>query len=76
MHCVSLYPPKYNEFNLRNILTLLKKNSLIQLDIQTIEGVMAPILATNMGVKFIEKHFTLNKKKMVQIIFLQQIQMI
>ena len=63
MHCVSLYPPKYNEFNLRNILTLQKKISYPIGYSDHSEGVMAPILATNMGVKFIEKHFTLNKKQ-------------
>ncbi len=63
MHCVSLYPPKYSEFNLRNILTLQKKVPYPIGYSDHSEGTMAPILATNMGVKFIEKHFTLNKKQ-------------
>ena len=62
MHCVSLYPPEIKEYNLLNIITLQKKLSFPVGYSDHSEGILAPILAANMGVRFIEKHFTLNKK--------------
>jgi N-acetylneuraminate synthase len=61
MHCVSLYPPKENELNLHKIKIL--QNELryeVGLSDHSL-GNFASVIAISMGVRVIEKHFTLNK---------------
>jgi len=61
LHCVSIYPPKYNHINLNNIRML---NEYFEVPVgfsdHTI-GTSIPLAAVALGAKVIEKHFTLNK---------------
>ena len=61
LHCTSNYPTDFEEANLNNIVTL--KNLFPNIDIgysdHTI-GFVAPVIATTLGAKVIEKHFTLD----------------
>ncbi|MDA9604787.1 N-acetylneuraminate synthase family protein [Candidatus Pelagibacter sp.] len=62
LHCVSEYPPKNKDLNLNRIVHL--KNILkvpIGFSDHTI-GTDIPFAAISLGVKVLEKHFTLNKK--------------
>ena len=62
LHCVSEYPPKNKDLNLSRILYL--KNILkapIGFSDHTI-GIDIPFAAISLGIKVLEKHFTLNKK--------------
>lgn len=62
LHCISNYPPKDSEINLRNIMTLMQcyPNYPIGFSDHTI-GSDIPIAATALGACVIEKHFTLDK---------------
>ena len=63
MHCVSLYPTPLNKINLNFIKTLEKKFSVpIGFSDHSI-GIKAVEVAVSMGVRFIEKHFTLDKSR-------------
>jgi N,N'-diacetyllegionaminate synthase len=62
LHCVSIYPPKYTQLNINNIKLLrriTKKN--VGFSDHSI-GTLASTVATVVGAKIIEKHFTFNKK--------------
>ncbi len=62
LHCTSEYPAPIDELNLLAIKLLEKK---YKLDIGYSDhstSMMIPIIATSLGAKLIEKHFTLNKK--------------
>ena len=62
LHCVSEYPTKYENVNLRTI-TYLKKNYpqfKIGYSDHTI-GIATPIAAVGMGAEIIEKHITLDR---------------
>ncbi len=62
LHCISDYPAKDFEANLKSISYLKKKFKInIGYSDHTI-GIIAPIIATTLGAKIIEKHFTLNKR--------------
>ena len=62
LHCVSAYPPKVEEVNLRAINTLREAFKLpVGYSDHTI-GITIPLAAVAMGAKVIEKHFTLDKK--------------
>jgi sialic acid synthase SpsE len=62
LHCVSVYPPKLNDINLKNILMLQKAfNYPIGFSDHTI-GVSVPLASVALGSCLIEKHFTLDKK--------------
>ena len=64
LHCVSLYPCKYNKANLRRITSLQNKFNKYSIGYSDhCKNVAASIFALNMGAKVIEKHFTLNKNK-------------
>jgi len=62
LHCVSAYPPRVEEVNLRAINTLRDAFKLpVGYSDHTI-GITIPLAAVAMGAKVIEKHFTLDKK--------------
>ena len=61
LHCVSAYPPKAEDVNLRAINTLRDAFKLpVGYSDHTI-GITIPLAAVAMGAKVIEKHFTLDK---------------
>ena len=61
MHCVSDYPTKDEDINLKTIL-YLKNIFKIQVGFSDHSlGIDAPVAAVALGAKVIEKHFTLNK---------------
>jgi sialic acid synthase SpsE len=61
LHCVSIYPPKDEEVNLNNILTLQKLYPYpIGFSDHTI-GTSIPLASVALGACIIEKHFTLDK---------------
>ena len=62
MHCISNYPVRPEDLNLKNILYFKQRLKFpIGFSDHSV-GFVAPIQAITMGVKFIEKHFTINKK--------------
>ncbi|HEX9744234.1 MAG TPA: N-acetylneuraminate synthase family protein [bacterium] len=62
LHCVSRYPTTPGELNLRSIKTMLDEfPDVIGFSDHT-EGIWASIAAVSMGARFIEKHFTLDRK--------------
>ena len=61
LHCIAIYPPDDTIMNLRNIEMLSKTfNIPIGFSDHTI-GTSIPLAAITLGVKVIEKHFTLDK---------------
>ena len=61
LHCVSIYPPKDEDVNLKNIETLKKiYNYPVGFSDHTI-GTSIPLAAIALGAKILEKHFTLDK---------------
>jgi N-acetylneuraminate synthase/N,N'-diacetyllegionaminate synthase len=61
LHCVSSYPAKYEEINLRAIQTLKHAFKVpVGFSDHTI-GSLVPVVAVTIGANIIEKHFTLNK---------------
>ena len=63
LHCVSNYPTNYKDVNL-NFINLMKKDfKKISIGYSDhVPGVNASIIACSLGIKVLEKHFTLNKK--------------
>lgn len=61
MHCVSIYPCPLEKANLKKLLWLKTLTDNIGYSDHT-NGIEASIFAMGMGSKYIEKHFTLNKK--------------
>jgi len=62
LHCVSQYPAKYEDINLRNLLTLETAfNCVIGFSDHTTDH-LSSVAAVTMGASIIEKHITLNKK--------------
>lgn len=64
LHCVSVYPCPLDEVNLNNIYLLREKLPSIPIGYSdhTLDSIAA-IAATSLGVAVIEKHFTLDSKK-------------
>lgn len=61
LHCVSGYPAKYEEVNLKAMLTLKEAFKLpVGYSDHTL-GIEIPIAAVALGAKVIEKHFTLDR---------------
>jgi len=60
LHCVSLYPTRLDEINLKRMIKLRKFSNNIGFSDHTV-GISASITAITLGAKIIEKHFTLNK---------------
>lgn len=61
MYCVSSYPTKLNEFNIKKMMNLKKKYKLFGFSDHTI-GYEAALFAVSHGARVIEKHLTLSKK--------------
>ena len=62
LYCVSDYPTKIEDVNLKYMIKLKKIFKLpVGLSDHT-SGILAPVIATSLGAKIIEKHVTLNKK--------------
>lgn len=61
LHCISIYPPKYEDINLRNITMLQQAFNLpVGFSDHTI-GTSIPLAAVTLGSCIIEKHFTTDK---------------
>ncbi|MDD3626893.1 MAG: N-acetylneuraminate synthase [bacterium] len=60
LHCVSNYPCRYEDINLRSIQTLRDKFKLITGYSDHSQGINIPIAAAALGAAVIEKHFTLD----------------
>jgi len=60
MHCVSAYPTKQNDANLKCIKSLTKFNNIVGYSDHTL-GIEASIIAVSLGARVIEKHFTISK---------------
>ena len=61
LHCISIYPPKYEDINLNNIRMLQQAFDYpIGFSDHTI-GVVIPLASVALGCCLIEKHFTLDK---------------
>jgi N-acetylneuraminate synthase/N,N'-diacetyllegionaminate synthase len=62
LHCVSCYPARIEDMNLRNMQTLSSKfNRPVGLSDHS-TGITVPIAAVALGACVIEKHFTLDKR--------------
>jgi sialic acid synthase SpsE len=61
LHCVSNYPPEWNEMNLRAMVTL-QRNFGFPVGISDHSpGFLVPIAAVTLGATYIEKHVTLDR---------------
>ena len=61
LHCVSIYPPRYENINLRNIETLRTAFDLpVGFSDHTL-GTAVPLAAIALGSCIVEKHFTLDR---------------
>ncbi|MBE9528277.1 MAG: N-acetylneuraminate synthase family protein [Proteobacteria bacterium] len=61
LHCVALYPPRYDECNIRSVKTLAERfNCPVGLSDHT-PGAMVPVAAVTLGASIVEKHITLDK---------------
>lgn len=61
LHCISIYPPKYEDINLNNIIMLRQTFGYpVGFSDHTL-GVSIPLAAVALGSCIIEKHFTLDK---------------
>lgn len=62
LHCISIYPPEYEDIHLRNMATLQQAFDVpIGFSDHTI-GIAIPLAAIALGACVIEKHFTLDKE--------------
>jgi len=60
-HCVSSYPPAWNEMNLRAIVTLKERFGLPVGLSDHSPGYLASVMAVTLGATIIEKHVTFNR---------------
>lgn len=61
LHCISIYPPKFEDINLNNI-PMLKKTFGYPVGFSDHSiGIEIPLAAVTLGACIIEKHFTLDK---------------
>ena len=61
LHCVSVYPPKHESVNLKNILELKKKYHLPIGFSDHSSGTCTSVASIALGSNIIEKHITLDK---------------
>lgn len=65
LHCISIYPPETQTIHLNNILGLREEFASYPIGFSDHSlGTEMPVAATALGAVYIEKHFTLDKKKM------------
>lgn len=65
LHCISIYPPETQTIHLNNILGLREEFASYPIGFSDHSlGTEMPVAATALGTAYIEKHFTLDKKKM------------
>ncbi len=62
LHCVSLYPPKFEEANVRAVLTLKKEFSYPVGYSDHTPGWTVPLAAVAFGARVIEKHVTFDRR--------------
>lgn len=62
LHSVSAYPTPISQVNLKAMITLQKKFSMLTGFSDNGANQLVPIVAVALGAKLIEKHFTINKK--------------
>lgn len=62
LHCTTNYPTPFEEVNLRAMQTLMENLPVLVGYSDHTLGVQAPIMASMLGARVIEKHLTLNKK--------------
>jgi N-acetylneuraminate synthase len=60
LHCIAIYPPKYEDINLRNILMLQRVFDIPVGFSDHSQGTAIPLAAVSLGACVIEKHFTLD----------------
>lgn len=61
LHCVSIYPPKWEDFNLRAIVTLKEAFGMPVGISDHSPGIIIPLAAVAMGASVIEKHVTFHR---------------
>jgi len=61
LHCVSSYPARAEEINLKKMLAIKKKFGVLTGFSDHTKGIEAAVAAVSIGAKVIEKHFTLDK---------------
>lgn len=61
LHCTTEYPAPFDELNLRAMTTLREQFGLAVGFSDHSAGILAPLAATALGARVIEKHFTLDK---------------
>ena len=61
LHCISSYPPPFNEINLKAIKTLKRCFGVVTGYSDHTEGTAVAVAAVALGAKIIEKHITLDK---------------
>lgn len=61
LHCATDYPCPLNEVNLRAMLTMRQKLSVLVGYSDHTSGINVPMMAASLGACLIEKHFTLDK---------------
>lgn len=61
LHCTTDYPAKYEDVNLRAMISLKEKLNLPVGYSDHTEGIIIPVAAVALGAVVIEKHFTLDK---------------
>lgn len=62
LHCISNYPPKTEDINLKSILTLKEEFDFpVGLSDHSM-GITIPVAAVAMGANIIEKHFTISRE--------------
>ena len=61
LHCISIYPPKYEEINLRNIIMLREAFGYPAGFSDHTIGFSIPLASVVLGSVLIEKHFTIDK---------------
>ena len=61
LHCVSCYPPRPSQLNIRNVPTLQKTFGVPVGFSDHSTGIISAGIATTLGAKVIEKHITLDK---------------
>jgi len=60
LHCIAVYPPKYEDINLKNIQTLQRVFDIPVGFSDHTQGTSIPLAAVALGACVVEKHFTLD----------------